>query len=305
MQPRAICSLLLESENFQLSELNISFLKSCIVFKEFFVMAIFHDKAWPFAFSKLSLAMFAGLLVSGISPTYALDGNENGGHVDIPKGTVIQSLDVYGYFDTSETAEDVKGGLITIAGEVVGGRIIGGSSLYGQVIDNAVIVTEGTVSSAALYGGRGQAAQDNQVQLSGATVQADLYGGAVRGTGEGLNNSVLVTEGSTVEGSVFGARSQDSDLSSNTVTINDSQVTVGRSEAIYGAYTDLGDVTGNSIDISDSTIEKTGDYPDFSYVVGGSTGTGDANANTVTIRNSKVLRNTDECEAIIGGVSVD
>ena len=138
-----------------------------------------------------------------------------------------------------------------------------------------------------------------------ATVNTDLYGSAIRGSLDGLSNSVLISDGSTVEGSVFGARAQDSNLISNTVTINDSQVAVRRSEAIYGAYTDQGDVTGNIIDISNSTIEKTGDYPDFSYVIGGSTGTGDANANTITIRNSKVLRNADECEAIIGGVSVD
>ena len=279
--------------------------KSSYFMKSYSFVPILHDKAQPFAISKLSLAMLASLLVSGISPTYALDGNENGGHVDIPKETVIQSQDVYGYFVTSETAEDVKGGLITISGEVIGGRIIGGSSLYGQVIDNAVIVNGGTVNSAALYGGRGQGTQGNQVKLAGATVNADIYGGAVRGSIGGLNNSVQITEGSTVEGSLYGARSQESDLTSNTVTINDSQVTIRRSEAIYGAYTNLGDVTGNSIDISDSSIEKTGDSADFIYLMGGSTAMGDANQNTVTIRNSQVLRNAADCEGIAGGVSTE
>ena len=115
------------------------------------LIVLLHDKARPFALSKLSLAMLAGLFVSGISPTYALDGNDNGGHVDAPKGSVIESEDVYGYFDVGESAEDVRGGLITIFGEVVGGRIVGGSSLSGEVIDNAVIVDGGTVSTVPLF----------------------------------------------------------------------------------------------------------------------------------------------------------
>lgn len=264
-----------------------------------------------FRLTKLSAACALGILLSTVSPlSYAIvDGNENGGQIEIT-GTWDVHDDVHGYFFSDGT--DAQGGRVTIEGTISNaGRIAGGRTLYGDAIENSVIINGGNVKSSGIYGGYGQGAHGNRVELkNGAVVQSRddierelrIYGAVIDGQSKGSDNHVLISGKSTVNAVVYGAATDNADLSFNTVTVTDSTVS-NTGGVLYGAYSARGEVTDNSVTVAGSVIENTSSSQQSSSIRGGYSEAGNVHSNTVSISASKVTANSIYSETIMGGFS--
>lgn len=267
----------------------------------------------PFRLTKLSAACALGILFATTAPlSYAIDGNENGGKVEIPQGDVLEdSTDIYGY-DFGGDA-DAQGGRVTIKGTIThGAAIVGGRTLRGDAIENSVIVDGGNVKSSRLYGGYGQGAHGNRVEIinkanvtsSAENRNLNIAGAVIRGESIGSDNHVLISGNSTVNAAVYGARASEADLSLNTVIVTDSTVT-HLGSVLYGAYSGRGDVTDNSVTVTGSDIKNTSSSQESPSITGGYSQAGNANSNTVSISASTVNVNatSNNIESVIGGFS--
>lgn len=240
----------------------------------------------PFRLTKLSAACTLGILFATASPiSFALDGNLSGGRVDIAQGTELSSQDVYGYYIFGTA--DAQGGRVTVEGTISnGGRIAGGRTQEGDAIENSVVINAAKVESSGIYGGDGQGAHGNRVELKNASTVTSsvanrslrIYGAVIQGESEGFDNQVFVSGHSTVEGALYGARATDADLSSNTVTVTDSEVN-NTDSVLHGAYSKTGHVYSNIVSISGSTVTATSGES----VMGGGSEKGSASENSVII----------------------
>lgn len=266
----------------------------------------------PFRLTKLSAACALGiLLATTASLSYAMIvGNESGGQLEIT-GTWDEHDDVYGYLFFDKT--DAQGGLVTIEGTIShGAAIVGGRTQKGDAIENSVIVDGGNIKSSRLFGGYGQGAHGNRVELiNKATVSSsvdnrnlNIAGAYLQGESEGTDNHVLISGQSTVNAAIYGARANEADLSLNTVTVTDSTVS-GNGSVLYGAYSEVGDVTDNSVTVTDSVIENTGSSQGSPSITGGYSQAGNANSNIVSISASTVNINATSniIESVMGGYS--
>lgn len=242
--------------------------------------------AVPFRLTKLSAACALGILFATASPiSFALDGNLSGGRVDIAQGTELSGEDVYGYYIFGTA--DAQGGRVTVEGTISnGGRIAGGRTQDGDAIENSVVINAAKVESSGIYGGYGQGAHGNRVELKNAsTVTSSLangslsiYGAVIQGESEGFDNHVFVSGHSSVEAALYGARATDADLSSNTVTVTDSKVN-NTDSVLHGAYSETGHAYSNIVSISNSIVSTTSGES----VVGGRSDEGSASENSVII----------------------
>lgn len=242
--------------------------------------------AVPFQLTKLSAACALGILFATASPiSFALDGNLSGGRVDIAQGTELSGEDVYGYYIFGTA--DAQGGRVTVEGTISnGGRIAGGRTQDGDAIENSVVINAAKVESSGIYGGYGQGAHGNRVELKNAsTVTSSLanrslsiYGAVIQGESEGFDNQVFVSGHSSVEAALYGARATGADLSFNTVTVTDSEVN-NTDSVLHGAYSETGHVYFNIVSISNSIVSTTSGES----VVGGRSDEGSASENSVII----------------------
>ena len=210
--------------------------------------------------------------------TYDLD--RTGSTVDGEAGTgvtfTVENGGKVGYIRSPKSGNTI---MIKEGGEVTG-------YLKGGIINNKITV-EGTAST--VYGG---------------FIGSDSYYSGIVGSPV-TNNTVTITNGGTIGGSVYGgyADSGSGSAINNVVTISGS-ATIGTSEStkkIYGGYAKSGAATGNTVDINlvtndngtpNNTADDTGVI--WGNVYGGYSESGNAgdddivNDNTVTKQGNTV-----------------
>ena len=272
--------------------------------------------------------------VSG-SNTY-IQGRVYGGYgsLDTSYNTVVLSEGAYVGDDVvgahsagdSATSQNVLYNEVTVSS---GSRVEGG--LYGGVITeglgtvqyNTVNLNNASVGYDVVGGGglldaQTGSVEDNHVDISAGTVEGSVYGGAFdyssgtdSGTSDSLNNTVSLSEGTVVSGSVFGGYDSgigdvtgnsvsvsgssrvDGDVYGGMVKVNDdsnpgsasqnkvrieSGSTVGGS--VYGGWNSNGETSGNFIYV-DGTVSGG--------VTAGYTLSGDAAGNEVLVEGGTVL----------------
>ena len=231
------------------------------------------------------------------------------GNSDIRNNTVILSKDTA--VTKSEFSPDrpgsVYGGYNLGIGDVTGNKVfISGNSrvevdVYGGLLDaqtgnvenNLVDISAGTVNG-SVYGGSFDYSSgtdsgisdslNNTVSLSeGTVVRGSVFGGYDSGIGDVTGNSVSVSDSSSVDGDVYGGMVKGNDdsnpgsASQNSVRI-ESGSTVGGS--VYGGWNSNGETSGNFIYV-DGTVSKG--------VTAGYTLSGDAAGNEVLVEGGTVL----------------
>ena len=272
--------------------------------------------------------------VSG-SNTY-IQGRVYGGYgsLDTSYNTVVLSEGAYVGDDVvgahsagdSATSQNVLYNEVTVSS---GSRVEGG--LYGGVITeglgtvqyNTVNLNNASVGYDVVGGGvlldaQTGSVEDNHVDISAGTVEGSVYGGAFdyssgtdSGTSDSLNNTVSLSEGTVVSGSVFGGYDSGiGDVTGNSVSVSgssrvdgdvyggmvkgnddsnpgsasqnkvriESGSTVGGS--VYGGWNSNGETTGNFIYVN-GTVSKG--------VTAGYTLSGDAAGNEVLVEGGTVL----------------
>ena len=272
--------------------------------------------------------------VSG-SNTY-IQGRVYGGYgsLDTSYNTVVLSEGAYVGDDVvgahsagdSATSQNVLYNEVTVSS---GSRVEGG--LYGGVITeglgtvqyNTVNLNNASVGYDVVGGGglldaQTGSVEDNHVDISAGTVEGSVYGGAFdyssgtdSGTSDSLNNTVSLSEGTVVSGSVFGGYDSGiGDVTGNSVSVSgssrvdgdvyggmvkgnddsnpgsasqnkvriESGSTVGGS--VYGGWNSNGETSGNFIYV-DGTVSGG--------VTAGYTLSGDAAGNEVLVEGGTVL----------------
>ena len=221
------------------------------------------------------------------------------GNSDIRNNTVSLSEDtvvsgsVFGGYDSG--IGDVTGNSASVSGSSVDGDVYGGllDAQTGSVEDNHVDISAGTVGG-SVYGGAFQYSSgtdsgtsdslNNTVSLSeGTVVSGSVFGGYDSGIGDVTGNSVSVSGSSSVDGDVYGGMAKGNDdsnpgsASQNRVRI-ESGSTVGGS--VYGGWNSNGETTGNFIYVN-GTVSGG--------VTAGYTLSGDAAGNEVLVEGGTVL----------------
>ena len=120
--------------------------------------------------------------------------------------------------------------------------VIGGYTENGDAVNNSVSIIGGEVG--AVYGGDGDYAEQNKVNISGGKVTGNVYGGyAQKGNAE--QNKVNIS-GGTVTGKVYGGYAFEENAEQNKVNISGGTVT----GEVYGGYALSKNSSGNSITLS-------------------------------------------------------
>ena len=212
--------------------------------------------------------------------------------VSLSKGTVVSGT-IFGGYDSG--IGDVTGNSASVSGSSVDGDVYGGllDAQTGSVEDNHVDISAGTVGG-SVYGGAFQYSSgtdsgtsdslNNTVSLSeGTVVSGSVFGGYDSGIGDVTGNSVSVSGSSRVDGDVYGGMVKGNDdsnpgsASQNKVRI-ESGSTVGGS--VYGGWNSNGETTGNFIYVN-GTVSGG--------VTAGYTLSGDAAGNEVLVEGGTVL----------------
>ena len=212
--------------------------------------------------------------------------------VSLSKGTVVSGT-IFGGYDSG--IGDVTGNSASVSGSSVDGDVYGGllDAQTGSVEDNHVDISAGTVGG-SVYGGAFQYSSgtdsgtsdslNNTVNLSeGTVVSGSVFGGYDSGIGDVTGNSVSVSGSSSVDGDVYGGMVKGNDdsnpgsASQNKVRI-ESGSTVGGSA--YGGWNSNGETSGNFIYVN-GTVSGG--------VTAGYTLSGDAAGNEVLVEGGTVL----------------
>ena len=185
--------------------------------------------------------------------------NENiygNGHSFTINGDAVINGDVYGAINENST-DDVSGGNVTISGNAtINGNaevtyaVYGGYSVGGEVYNNTVNISGGSVD--AVFGGYSHSGNtnNNTVNISGGSVGA-VFGG-YSGSGEVHHNTVNIS-GDTVTGNVHGGWSNIGEAYDNTVNISNGTVR----GYVFGGYIYYsGSVYDNEVIISGSADIK-------------------------------------------------
>ena len=267
---------------------------------------------------------FAGYeVVGGVLlgvPTGIVEEN----HVNISAGKVEGN--VYGgafeYFSGTGNSDIRNNTVILSEGTVITksefspdrpGSVYGGYNLgIGDVTGNKVFISGNSRVEGDVYGGLLDAqtgsVENNLVDISAGTVNGSVYGGSFdyssgtdSGTSDSLNNTVSLSEGTVVSGSVFGGYSSGiGDVAVNKVfisgssrvegddTVNLSESTV-ISGSVFGGYSSgIGDVTGNSVTVSD-TSQVDGDVYGGMAEGNNDSNPGNASQNSVRIESGSTV----------------
>ncbi len=201
---------------------------------------------------------------------FALAAN-SGGQDNVPK--------------TGDYGNDTPSGNIVTIDSNVRGNVIGGYASAGAADNNQVTMTGGTVDhsvSGAFVDGNGTAT-GNSVTMSSGMIDNSFFGAFVN-SGVVSGNSATVLDG-TVEGNVIGGYALgDGTANGNTVTVSDG---TAKGDVIGGQAHGDGTASGNTVTVSGGTAKR--------YVIGGDVTNGTANGNTVTVSGGTVE------EYVIGG----
>ena len=232
-------------------------------------------------------------LAGGVSTSGAVTGNQ----VSITNATLI------GYYPTvyggySQTGNASKNSVTFESGNNQELYINGGFSATGvaggdtAADGNIVTIKSGTVNFVAGgYSERGSA-KNNQVSVSGGTVNAEVYGGYVGGgTGEATNNKVEIS-GGTVGSSVYGGYSYTGTAEGNNVNVTGGHI----AGAVYGGKI-YGDSTNNTGAVIKNIVSVSGSGTQIDgEIQGGNSTYGKVDGNKVIISNGKLSN-------VVGGAS--
>ena len=233
-------------------------------------------------------------LTGGFSTSGAVIGNQ----VSITNATLIGDYPA-AYGGYSQTGNVSKNSITFEGGDNQELYINGGFSATGvaggdtAADGNIVTIKSGTFFFVAGgYSERGSA-KNNQVSVSGGTVNTEVYGGYVGGgTGEATNNKVEIS-GGTVGSSVYGGYSYTGTAEGNNVNVTGGHITV----SVYGGKTYYGDSTNNTGAVIKNIVSVSGSGTQIDgEIYGGNSTYGKVDGNKVTISNGKLLN-------VIGGAS--
>ncbi|MCR4942507.1 MAG: autotransporter outer membrane beta-barrel domain-containing protein, partial [Campylobacter sp.] len=237
------------------------------------------------------------------------------------KEIVSDILDVYGGLSLYQDEEIVKSNKVNIySGKVE--NVYGGSSRHNSANDNIVSITGGSITR-YVYGGTGKAAINNEVDISGNAIIADVsventdtidnisgvFGGysddgavkennifikngtinssVIGGYGKTETNKNKVTiSGGILNKNVYGGKSVESTVTENEVEIKGGTI----KENVYGGYSHK-EVSDNTVHIFNATIEKE--------IYGGYSESDNVKNNMVSISGG----NYNSANKIIGGFS--
>ena len=201
-------------------------------------------------------------LTGGFSTSGAVIGNQ----VSITNATLIGDYPA-AYGGYSQTGNVSKNSVTFEGGDNQELYINGGFSATGvaggdtAADGNIVTIKSGTfIFVAGGYSERGSA-KNNQVSVSGGTVNAEVYGGYVGGgTGEATNNKVEIS-GGTVGSSVYGGYGYTGTAEGNNVNVTGGHITVSvYGGKIYGDSTNnTGAVIKNIVSVSGSGTQIDGE----------------------------------------------
>ncbi|CZE48801.1 autotransporter outer membrane beta-barrel domain-containing protein [Campylobacter geochelonis] len=216
-----------------------------------------------------------------ITSTTINSGGITGGHAD--KGESFNNT--VEIINSTSTKESSKSG-------ITGGRSYNKCDSY----KNIVVISNTNIQSKEIEGGRSQDgdAYNNKIKIFGKTFInhiGDMQGGRSK-NGNAYNNAVTI-ENATIENrSIYGGYSSNGKANHNAVTIENATI---ENRSIYGGYSSNGKASGNTIIIDGGKIN--------SQIIG-SRAFLDATNNTITIKNSITIKNTDLTgSSLIGGMS--
>ena len=214
----------------------------------------------------------AGNVYAGLSNTGKVAGNI----LYIQNQATIKGTAYGGYQDGSASTKPAEQNQVLMSGGSVGGDIIGGGSKTdGQVFQNNVTITNGTVTGnvysgssktgealkntltlsggsvgGTLYSGYSTsgAANQNILTVSGGSTGADVYAGyAQMGT---TGNALLLSGTSSVSGNAVAGLSQTTESTGNTLTIKDNSQVQGNAA---GGTVYIGTATNNTLILQDKS----------------------------------------------------
>ena len=248
--------------------------------------------------------------------TTALRGGINNNSITV-EGTAKNVAGGYIRQDTTYSGlgimgNDVTNNTVTVKGNAVitGNELIGGNSYSGNVTSNSVEIIGGNVNVSKVYGGYSSSGNagaapvsntkyGNTVNISGGTVNAEVYGGRVTsGTGKALYNEVIISGTGEVKSSVYGGDSNGGVAQGNSVEISGGKVT-GAYSNVYGGQSWNSNSLDNSVKITGGTI--------VAEVRGGSIVNADGTAkdNNVSISGSATIGASGSTKRIVGGYAVN
>jgi len=137
-------------------------------------------------------------------------------------------------------------------------RIYGGRGQNtSSITNNTVTINGGNISKSEIYGGditngSSKATVDqNSVNITGGTIEANVYGGHAN-TGGGITNNKVSMTGGAVTGKIYGGYSNGSgNVTGNEVSIYGGTVNAGSGpdEGIYGGWSKTGLASGNRVNV--------------------------------------------------------
>ena len=254
--------------------------------------------------------------IAGTSGGDPATGNPNNNNVTVRNGVVDgaiygswtesgstsnNSVTVTGNYPGS-TVNDVYGGFVelgyAINNEVtiennsrVRGNVAGGhadaittGTFIGTTQSNTVTIRSGAIIEGDVYGGRSGSASDNIVNIEGGNIRGTVVGGGSDNTDALYSqyNEVNISEGSIVDGDIYGGLINIADALENSVYITGGLL----SGSVYGGVTGMGNSLGNTVAI-EGTVVNGG-----SGIVGGQSSQGDALGNNVSITNSRFINSS-------------
>ncbi|RHK01135.1 MULTISPECIES: beta strand repeat-containing protein [Acidaminococcus] len=150
----------------------------------------------------------------------------------------------------------------------------------GDTTGNTLYVYDGDIT-AAVGGYGGTNVKDNTASMSGGTAARLVGGATILGEEGTISGNHVSLSGGTVTYYVIGGEGAEAEGAS---TVSDNSVSISGgtvAQNVAAGTTVSGDATGNTLTISGGTIGTT--EGDTNYIVGGASVQGAANDNTVTI----------------------
>ena len=276
------------------------------------------------AFVITGSAMAAELTIEYKDSQYIATGS--GIDTDIKKDSkseLMDSLDALGlssaYRNYGEKwavniSDNLVGNKVEIKGNTNDLQIVATYNNADGTIEGSTLVVTDATNTGRLYAAEAFNGdlKNNAVQISNSTV-GNVCGACVvtdnNGSGNAFNNSVIIKDAITVEGSVWGASISKGNAIGNIVEITDSSVYIKNdgTQGIYGALSyDGGNAEGNTLKITDSTIVRDNGYTNIS---GGAAGQPDRFVGGYAKNNNVVITGNTNINAqgtdIFGGYAND
>ena len=177
-----------------------------------------------------------------------------------------QAKNVIGGYTTAKGY--ARSNSVEIAADATAVNVLGGYALNAPADSNEVMI-DGTVSGNVLGGYGFSGAQSNYVEING-TVVGPIYAGYAQ-NGDVLYNGVILNSGAKDTAAIYGAYVKNGAAESNFVTVNEGASV----QNVIGAKSENGDVSYNTVDVAGTAT----------CIVGGESAGGKALNNSVTLNS--------------------